>query len=94
VQPDGCSTRRYDIERTATNAVSADRIGQFAIPFNPWLGHLDIIEAYTLKADGTRKDVQVGAIRDQLAHGVPNVPMFTDVQQKVVVFPDVAVGDT
>ena len=80
--------------QAATNATTADRIGQFAIPFNPSLGRLDIIEAYTLKAEATRKDVQSSAIREQLAPGVPNVPMFADVQQKVVVFPDVAVGDT
>jgi transglutaminase-like putative cysteine protease len=93
VQPDGRYTKIFHMERSATNAAAADRIGQFAIPFNPSLGRLDIIEAYTLKADGTRKNVDVSAIRDQLAPGVPNLPMFFDVQQRVVVFPDVAVGD-
>ena len=94
IQPDGRYTKIFHMERSATNATAADRIGQFAIPFNPSLGRLDIIEAYTLKADGTRKNVDVSAIRDQLAPGVPNLPMFFDVQQKIVVFPDVAVGDT
>jgi hypothetical protein len=94
VQPDGRYTKVFHMERSATNAAAADRIGQFAIPFNPSLGRLDIIEAYTLKADGTHKNVDAGAIRDQLAPGVPNLPMFFDVQQKVAVFPDVAVGDT
>ena len=56
--------------------------------------HVDIVEAYTLKADGTRKPVHPDAIRKQLAPGVPNVAMFADMQQKVVVFPDLAVGDT
>src|SRR5271165_6537305 len=94
VQPDGRYTRTFHMERSAANAATADRVGQYVIAFNPSLQRLDIPEAYTLKADDTRKLVQAGAIRAQLAPGVPNVPMFADVQQKVVVFPDVAVGDT
>jgi transglutaminase-like putative cysteine protease len=94
VRPDGRYTRIAHIEQSATNAATVERLGQFSVPFNPSLQHVDIVEAYTLKADGTRKPVHPDAIRKQLAPGVPNVAMFADIQQKVVVFPDLAVGDT
>jgi transglutaminase-like putative cysteine protease len=94
VQPDGRYTKTVHLERSAMNSATADRIGQYAVAFNPSLERLDIPEAYTLKGDGTRKPVDAGAIRAQLAPGVPNVPKFADVQEKVVVFPDMAVGDT
>ena len=94
VDRDGRNTRTVHIERSATNTSAAERLGQFPLSFNPSLQRLDIIEAYTRKADGTERKVDPTAIRAQLAPGVTNVPMFADVQQKVVVFPDFAVGDT
>src|SRR5271165_5760004 len=94
VRPDGHATTVTHREVSPASIAAAAQLGQFAIGFNPSLERLDIVEAYTRKTDGTRKDVDTGGIRAQLAPGVPNVPIFQDVQEKVVVFPDLSAGDT
>ncbi len=71
----------------------AAQIGQVPIGFNPSLGKLDILEAYTVKTNGTRVDADLSQVRVQMAPGVPNVPVFHDIQQKVVVFPDLSEND-
>src|SRR5580698_2326986 len=94
VRADGHATTTVHREQSPATIAAAAQEGQFAIGFNPSLERLDILEAYTRKVDGSRKDVDTGGIRAQLAPGVPNVPIFQDVQEKVVVFPDLGTGDT
>ena len=93
VSADGSYAQTTHTEGSATNKGAIERLARAAISFNPTLETLDIVEAYTLKPDGTRKEVDAAAIRAQLAPGVPNVAMFADIQQKVIVYPDVAPGD-
>ncbi len=94
VRADGHATTVTHREQSPASIAAAAQVGQFAIGFNPSLERLEILEAYTRKIDGSRKDVDTGGIRAQLAPGVPNVPIFQDVQEKVVVFPDLSAGDT
>src|SRR5580658_1221916 len=94
VRADGHATTVTHREQSPASVAAAAQIGQFAIGFNPSLERLDVLEAYTRKTDGSRRDVDTGGIRAQLAPGVPNVPIFQDVQEKVVVFPDLSAGDT
>ena len=94
VHADGHATTVIHREDRPASIAAAAQVGQYAIVFNPSLGRLDILDAYTQKLDGSRKDVDTGGIRSQLAPGVPNVPIFQDVQEKVVVFPDLSTGDT
>ncbi len=93
VEPDGHAVTTTHREQSATSRAAAASLGQFAIAFNPSLQHLDIQEAYTSKHDGGRVDVDLAAVRSQLAPGVPNAPIFHDVQQKIVVFPDLQADD-
>ena len=69
-------------------------MGQVPLPFNPSRERLDIVQAYTLKQDGTRKGVDASAVKSQLPRAVQGTPMFADVQEKVVIFPDLAANDT
>ena len=94
VRADGHATTVTHREVSPASIAAAAQLGQFAIGFNPSLERLDILEAYTRKTDGTRKEVDTGGIRAQLAPGVPNVPIFQDVQEKIVVFPDLGANDT
>lgn len=94
VDPDGGSIRIMHIEtQPKTEAVLKD-IGQMPLPYAASLETVDVTEAYTLKPDGRKLPVDPAAIYAQLMPGTPNVPMFDDLHQKVVVFPYVEVGDT
>ena len=68
-------------------------VGQRYISFNSSLETLEITEAYTLKQDGRRVAVLPEQIRDQQEPQSTGAPMFQDTRLKVIVFPDVAVGD-
>ena len=94
VRADGTATILQHRRQSPSSRAAAAQIGQFPIGFNPSLGTLDILEAYTVKTNGTRIDADLSQVRVQMAPGVPNVPVFHDIQQKVVVFPDLAENDT
>ena len=62
VQPDGTYTQLYHAEAVASDGETARRMGQMPLAFNPSLERLDIVEAYTLKQDGTRENVDASAV--------------------------------
>ena len=68
-------------------------MAQQSIRYSDSMADLEVVEAYTQKADGTRIPVEASAIFTQLPQGAPNVPSFNDQKQKVIVFPNVAAGD-
>ena len=94
VAPDGSDVTTVHREQSPASLAAAAQIGQFAVNFNPSLERLDLLDAYTSKADGSQAKVDLAAIRSQLAPGIPDVPIFQDLQQKVMVFPDLGAGDT
>ncbi|MBV9250243.1 MAG: DUF3857 domain-containing protein [Acetobacteraceae bacterium] len=94
VHSDGTSDQTVHAEVQANNDAMASRIAQQSIGYSTSLEDLTILEAYTAKRDGARVPVDTGAIRSQLMPGIPNYPLFSDMQQKVIVFPSAAPGDT
>jgi len=94
VQSDGRFDRVTHMERRASNDAAAQAIAQFAFSYSPSIEKLEIVEAYTRKADGQILRVDPSAIRDQLPAGDRALLTFTDGRQKVIVFPQVAAGDT
>lgn len=94
VDAQGFSTATVHAEIVANNAAAAQQLGQQVLRYSEALSDLDVLEAYTVKPDGTRIPVSTAAIYSQLPQGAPQVPMFDDQRQKVVVFPDVEAGDT
>ncbi len=94
VKPDGSSTWVLHMELQAKNDAAIKDIAQVPLYFREGRDHVELTEAFTLKGDGRKMPVSQTAVYDQLVPGSPNVPMFDDQRQKVVVFPDVEVGDT
>jgi hypothetical protein len=66
---------------------------QLPLPFREDVSSLDIIHAYTQKSDGRRIDVAADRIMLMSAPFVAQAPVFSTIKMKVVIFPDVAVGD-
>ena len=94
VGADGLTTHTVHLEEQATNQAAAQRMGQIPVAFSDSMEDVQITEAYTLKADGRKLPVSPAAIYTQLPQGAPQVPMFDDRRQKVIVFPDVNANDT
>jgi transglutaminase-like putative cysteine protease len=93
VEADGRATETVRLEVAVRNDAAAQREAQQAFTFPEDIVTVTVVEAYTLKADGRRLDVPADAIRTQLAPGVPNVPIYGNLRQVVLVLPDVAGGD-
>jgi Domain of Unknown Function with PDB structure (DUF3857)/Transglutaminase-like superfamily len=93
VQPDGSYTVLFHVERVATNESAAQKSAQLTIEYSESMETADVAEAFTRKPDGKVLQVDRTHIFAQAPPGSPQLPMFTDRKQKVVVFPDVAPGD-
>lgn len=66
---------------------------QRPLSYNRTLENLDVVEAYTQKPDGRKVLVSVDQIKEQQEQGSSDAPMFQDTLVKVVIFPEVVVGD-
>jgi hypothetical protein len=93
VQPDGSYTTLFHVERLATNQSAAQKIAQQTVEYSESMETAEIEEALTRKADGNVLKVDRTQIFAQAPPGSPQVPMFTDRKQKVIVFPDVGPDD-
>ena len=93
INDSGLSTTLIHARVQANNAAAAGDIGQQNVPYIASTESLDIVEAFTLKADGRKIPVNPSSIYEQPVPGSPQVPMFDDQRQKVIVFPDVQAGD-
>ncbi|MCH8618435.1 DUF3857 and transglutaminase domain-containing protein [Undibacterium sp. TS12] len=61
--------------------------------FNRSLENFELLEAYTEKADGRKIPVKPEQIKLQQEPAYSGAPMFQDMQVKVAIYPEVAVGD-
>ena len=66
--------------------------GQVSLPYSDSLQTLEVMEAYTLKPDGTRLAVPSDKIFTQAAPIAISAPMFNDIKYKIIVFPDPLAG--
>jgi lipoprotein NlpI/transglutaminase-like putative cysteine protease len=89
----GLEAATIHIRLQANNAAAANQIGQQPVRYVASMDDVSIVEAYTLKADGRKMAVEPASIYEQPVPGAPQMPMFDDQRQKVIVFPDVEAGD-
>ena len=94
VRADGSYVNDYELEMRVANDASARREGQQAISYSPAQEELQVVAAYTHKADGSMVPVAPTAMRDQLAPGTADRGVITDLRERVLIFPDLAGGDT
>ncbi len=93
VQRDGSYSMTVDNEKTIAEARAVQAHSQYYISYNRSLDDLSEVEAYTQKPDGRRIAVGTHHIKDQQEAASADAPMFQDTRLKIIVFPDVAVGD-
>jgi transglutaminase-like putative cysteine protease len=68
--------------------------GEMPITYNATLQDIEITDAYTQKADGRKLSVDPANILNQHPQSANLVPIFSDLEQKVIIFPNVEAGDT
>ncbi len=93
VGPGGRAVSTAHVEVLASNDGAARDIAQQSLGFIEGLERVELLEGFTLKADGRRIPVAEGAVRTQLAPGSPNSPQYSDLKRVIAVFPDVQAGD-
>ncbi|BCF95515.1 membrane protein [Paraburkholderia sp. PGU19] len=92
VNADGSYTKVDEMTLRVNNEAGVARVAQYYIWFNRNMASVDILEAYTTSADGTRHDVRTEQIRDVQEARSFDAPMFQDILEKVIVFPAVEPG--
>lgn len=95
IAPDALATRTHRLEATALTREGATEIGRSQIRFNRDVETMTLVEAHTLKADGTRIPVGPDGITTQLGLDLPGAPgvSIPGIETRQVVFPDLGPGD-
>lgn len=93
VNTDGSYTVTIDKVKSIKLQRAVQAHSQFYIQYNRTLDEVVSVQGYTEKPDGRRVAVQADQIRDQQEAVSSEAPMFQDTRVKVLVFPEVAVGD-
>ncbi len=92
VNPDGTHTETHEVIINVLTDSGVDFANQVDIGYSESLNDVKILSAYTLKKDGKRIDVPARNIQERAAMSGGG-PMYSDIKTKVIIFPDVAVGD-
>lgn len=94
VHPGGAANSTETWEVRADTTAVAHIVAQQSFSFIADMDAVELVEAYTRKADGRRIDVQPGAVLDQAVTTWAAAPQFSAQRSRTIVFPAVAAGDT
>ena len=92
VNKDGSSTAVLEVQRKIETQQGIDYLGEQRITYNSTLENVEVLEAYTLLADGTRIDVEPDKIRTQDDVDADGSSIYSDSKVKLIIFPKVEVG--
>ncbi len=93
VNPDGTYEARIQVTKRLLTPNGVQEEAQAAMTFSERLQLLEVLEAYTLKKDGTKIPVPKDRIFVQAPPETQDAPTFSDNKVIKVVFPQVGVGD-
>ena len=89
---DGTFSQTNELMVRLVSEQGAKGMGQVPLAYSESLQTMDIVEAYTLKPDGTRLNVPADKIFTQAAPIAVSAPMFNDIKYKIIVFPEPLAG--
>ena len=90
VSEDGSLVSTYHVISRATNAETTDGLRKVSFPYSASAQRVEIIEAFTLKADGRRVKVPKSNLQEGLT---PSKSISPEFKETTVVFPDLQIGD-
>lgn len=85
---DGTFSQVDEVLTRIVTEQGAKGIGQVPLPYFESLQSMEVVDAYTLKPDGTRLDVAADKIFTQAAPIAVSAPMFNDLKFRIIVFPE------
>src|ERR1051326_1915835 len=94
VPANGTAIETIHNETQILTAAAVTQLAQLPIGYIESMQDVDIVEAYTQKADGRKITDDRSAIITRQPPGASPIPIFSDAKQKVIVFPNVEPGDT
>lgn len=95
VARDGRASTTYVARNQLLQPGALEGLKSFSFSFSTGIQAAQVLEAYTLKADGRRIEVPAGNYQTETNDGRNGgQPLFSDRTRVSLVFPDVAVGDT
>ncbi|VXC07152.1 DUF3857 domain-containing transglutaminase family protein [Massilia sp. 9I] len=94
VEENGAYQVEVELVKTIATPSAVELHAEQFISYNGSLDTVMVIEAWTTKPDGRRVVVGLQQIREQQEAASAEAPMFQDTRLKVVIFPDVQLGDT
>jgi hypothetical protein len=94
VTSDGNSVTTTTAQFQMLSASVTTQLSQFPVNYDASLQSAEVTNAYTLKANGDKIPVDPNNILTQKAATASLVPIYTNAEQKIVIFPRVEAGDT
>mgnify|MGYP003341418026 FL=1 len=94
VNKDGSSVTTTEVQRKIETQQGIELLGEQRITYNSTLEKVEVLEAYTLLADGTRVNVEPDKIRTQDDADADGANIYSDSKVKLIIFPKVEVGAT
>jgi len=94
VAADGSSLETIKAEIHARNDAEAIDGARVIIPFIALRQSIEVVEAYTRKADGSRIPVDPTTMFEQASINIGILSLYTDLRLKVLLFPQFEAGDT
>lgn len=95
VNDDGTETSKVTVGMTVLREDAIEWVKQYELSYSTSAEKIDVVEAYTQKADGRRIDTPKNNFQITASGGrAGGAPAFSDRTSLTVIFPDVSVGDT
>jgi transglutaminase-like putative cysteine protease len=95
VNADGRRAMTSTSQIQVLTAAMATQFAQIPVRYEGTIQDVEVLEAYTLKADGRKLTVDpANIITQKMPQANALVPIYSDAEQKIVIFPNVEAGDT
>lgn len=92
LKSDGTYSQENEVLIRLISERGAKNSGQVPLSYSESLQSLEVLEAYTVRPDGTRIIVTKDKIFEQAAPVAVSAPQFNDLKYKIIVFPEPLVG--
>lgn len=92
VRDDASSVETDSYEILLRTKAAVERFSQVRLSYSEKMERLEVLEAYTITAEGLRQDVAADKIYTQESYSSASAAMYADRKVKVVVFPNLAPG--
>jgi len=92
VRPDAGNVQTETYEVLLKTKASVEQFSQVRLSYSEKMETLEVLGAYTITADGQRRDVPADRIYTQESYSSASAAMYADRKVRVIVFPNLAPG--